>query len=162
VTATPEAILEYGAIDPGESLLVVGLAMTAKRRLALELLARRVDHAAGVVPTRKNAATIRRGFGTLVDLADWTFRAVDCVSRPVAVGRVADTAEVSDASSAGDLTGIGMKLSGIMQAFYHDPDVDAAARFTGLFDGVIETRADPQRTPRVRGLDVGSATWTRF
>jgi len=213
VTEATTAPLDLDAVEPGQSLLVVGPAMTAKRRIVLEVLAERADHAAAVVTTRKSAATIKRELGEFVDLGDWAFRAIDCVSRQLAVGRVADTDEVKYASSAGDLTGIGMKLSGIMQEFYHDPDVEAAGiglhslsamlmyadlrrvyqfvhvitgriessgfvgafalntvpgdtealgRLKGLFDGLIETRDEPERALRVRGVDAGPSEWTPF
>lgn len=124
MTGALRAPLDFAAIEPGQTVLVAGPALTSKRRLVLEVLAERAEGGAAVVTTRKNAATIRREFGDLTDVGAWTFRIVDCVSRASAGGRADDDAGVQYASSAGDLTGIGMKLSGVMQEFYHDPDAD--------------------------------------
>jgi hypothetical protein len=123
---TGTAPIDAAAIDPGETLLIAGPAMTAKRRLVLDVLAGRGDRAAAVVTTRKSASTIEREFGETVDPAAWRFRVIDCVSRQHSRGRVADTEEVRYVSSAGDLTGAGIKLSGVLQEFYHDPDVEVA------------------------------------
>jgi hypothetical protein len=120
------APIDFAAIEPGQSLLIAGPAMTDKRRLVLETLAERAEGGAAVVTTRKSAATIRREFDGLADLGALKFRVVDCVSRQRAVRGAGGDADVQYASSAGDLTGIGMKLSGIMQEFYHDAEVDTA------------------------------------
>jgi len=123
VTETGTAPLDIAAIDPGRTVLVAGPALTNKRRLLLEVLAGRAEGAAAVVTNRKTAGRIRREFGEFTDLGAWDFRVIDCVGRQRSAEREENVQYVS---SAGDLTGIGMKLSGVMQEFYHDAGAGAA------------------------------------
>lgn len=118
--------LDAAAIPSGHNVLVAGPALTGKRRLMFEVMCGTEDRAGVVVTTKRSAAHMRAEFGNHALLDDWRLRIVDCVSRQRAVGRVRETDEVRYMSSAGDLTGIGIAVSGFLQDFYHDDGVEEA------------------------------------
>lgn len=123
----PPDPLSPGAVAPGHSVLVAGPAMTGKRDLLYRLLEGSSDGRAAFVTTKLDAEQLRAELEARWAVEDWTLGFVDCVSRQRAAGPLADTEAVTYLTNAGDLTGIGIALSGFMQDAYHDPDVEHAA-----------------------------------
>jgi hypothetical protein len=114
--------LDLEELQPGTNVLIAGPAMTGKRQLMLDVVGSAPDRSAIVVTTKKSADQIRAALGKRQDLTDWELGVVDCVTRQRAAGRVVDSADVRYLSSAADLTGIGIAVSGWMQDRYHDPE----------------------------------------
>jgi hypothetical protein len=111
-----------GAMSPGSSLLIAGPAMTGKRRLMFDLLEDAADTRAAFVTTKRDAKGMEAEVGAVWTLADWELSFVDCVSRQRGVQFAPETGTVEYVATPGDLTGIGIALSGFMQDAYHDPD----------------------------------------
>jgi hypothetical protein len=116
-TGTP---LDPTALSTGESVLIAGPAMTGKRRLLFDLVGSSPDESALLISTKREADGFRSNFLDGRDGDDWAVRSVDCVSRHRGIDRVRDSATVKHASSAGDLTGVGIAVSGFMREFYHE------------------------------------------
>jgi KaiC/GvpD/RAD55 family RecA-like ATPase len=109
-------------VEPGTNLLVTGPPLSGKRALALDALAegtRRGDGAI-VVTTKDGADRVLDEYGKRVDHADRPVAVVDCVTQQQGMGDVRDGDRVKYASSPVDMTGIGIKLSEFLQAFYQD------------------------------------------
>lgn len=126
--ADPEAepVLGPGAVAPGTSVLVAGPAMTGKRQLMYQLLGGAADGLAAFVTTRLDDDRFEAELAEFWTIGDWDLRIVDCVSRQRATMPLADTETRRYVATAGDLTGVGIALSGFMQDAYHDPDVEHA------------------------------------
>ena len=122
-----ETPLPAGALSPGRCVLVAGPAMTGKRELLYQLLGDAGDGLAALVTTKLDADALEAGLADQWTLDDWDLRVVDCVSRQRAAATVPDTDTRRYVATAGDLTGVGIALSGFMQDAYHDPDVEHAA-----------------------------------
>ncbi|MFC7200231.1 RAD55 family ATPase [Halospeciosus flavus] len=100
----PELVSE---IEPGTNLLVSGPAMSGKRELLLQLLARGApdDEGAIVVTSRNPGADVAEEFSSMIDDQDTFFRVIDCL------GSESEFDFVHSVSSPGDLTGIGIEFS---------------------------------------------------
>lgn len=120
VTDSP---LDPAAIEPGTNVLVAGAPMTKKRAVMVDLL-ETPDRAAMLATTKRSAAKLQSQLENRHGNEDWDYRIVDCVSKHRAVAEVRETETVRYASDAGDLTGIGIQLSGFMQEFYHRDDLE--------------------------------------
>lgn len=118
--------LRPDAVDPGTNVLIVGPAMTGKRRLVLEVLCGSRDRTSLFVSTKESAASVETAVEQTCAGEDWQSYVIDCVSRARGVEQVSDTPTRRHVGSAGDLTGIGIEATGFMQDFYHDPDVEDA------------------------------------
>jgi hypothetical protein len=101
--------------------------MTGKRRLMARLLADAADGRAAVVTTKLGADRIRATLAEHGISDGWEVTVVDAVTRQHGFERARDTATVEYVATPGDLTGIGISVSGFMQDAYHDPSVDTAA-----------------------------------
>jgi KaiC/GvpD/RAD55 family RecA-like ATPase len=109
-------------VDPGTNLLVTGPPLSGKRALALDVLAegtRRGDGAI-VVTTKDGADRVFDEYGKRVDRSARPVAVVDCVTKQQGMDDVRDGDHVKYASSPVDMTGIGIKLSELMQAFYQN------------------------------------------
>ncbi|GGL30444.1 hypothetical protein GCM10009037_12670 [Halarchaeum grantii] len=106
----PELLTE---VDPGTNLLVSGPAMSGKRQLLLQLLARGTSEGEGsvVVTSRNPAEDVTQSYRDVLDGDFGYFRIIDCVSSRS--GAEVDGARVHEVSSPGDLTGIGIEFSEI-------------------------------------------------
>lgn len=122
-----DRLLGPGTVTPGTSVLIAGPAMTGKRQLMYRLLGEAGDGLAAFVSTKLDAVRLVAELGERWTLDAWDLRIVDCVSRQRAVSPLADTETRRYVATAGDLTGVGIALSGFMQDAYHDPDVENAA-----------------------------------
>lgn len=100
------------SVKPGTNVLVTGPAMSGKRALMLDILARGANQGDGAVVVTANdgGATINEQFRSRVSLGETYFRIIDTVgSNPE--GELADV--IHTCSSPGDLTGIGIEFSQI-------------------------------------------------
>ncbi|NHN60642.1 MULTISPECIES: recombinase RecA [Halorussus] len=123
VEAGGELPLSPESLPEGTNVLIAGEPLTRKRAVMLELL-ETPDRAAILATTKLSAARMQESFDRRHDAAAWDLRFVDCASRSRSVNPVRETGTVKYASDPGDLTGIGIDLSGFMQEFYHRDDAD--------------------------------------
>lgn len=109
-------------VEPGTNLLLVGPALTGKRSLALDILAEgtRSGEGAVIVTTKDGADRILNDFGKRLDYEGKPVAVVDCVTKQQGVGEVRDDDRIRYTSSPVDMTGIGIKLSEILQEYYQD------------------------------------------
>ncbi|MFC4356533.1 RAD55 family ATPase [Halobium salinum] len=109
-------------IDPGTNLLVTGPPLSGKRALCLDVLASGTRRGDGgiIVTTKDSASRLLDEYGKRVSHADSPVAVVDCVTRQQGVNDVRDDDRVKYTSSPVDMTGIGIKLSEFLQAFYQD------------------------------------------
>ncbi|WP_224336344.1 RAD55 family ATPase [Haloprofundus halobius] len=112
-------------VDPGTNLLVSGPPLTGKRTVALDILASGTADGDGsiYVTTKDSAERVLDEFGDRVAYEDRPVSVVDCVTRQRGVGDARDDSRVKYTSSPVDMTGIGIKLSEFLQAFYAEQNV---------------------------------------
>ncbi|MFA9518578.1 RAD55 family ATPase [Halopenitus sp. H-Gu1] len=113
-------------VDPGTNLLLSGPALTGKRTLALDILAEgtRNGDSSIIVTTKDSADRILSDYGKRLDYEDEPVAVVDCVSRQQGVDDIRDDDRIKYASSPVDMTGIGIKLSEFLEAFYSDRGIE--------------------------------------
>jgi KaiC/GvpD/RAD55 family RecA-like ATPase len=113
-------------VESGTNLLVSGPPLTGKRSLALDLLSEGTRRGEGaiVVTTKDSAERVLGQYADRVDYETEPVAVVDCVTRQQGVGDATETELVKYASSPVDMTGIGIKLSEILQAFTADRGLD--------------------------------------
>ncbi|AFK19209.1 recombinase RecA [Haloferax mediterranei ATCC 33500] len=109
-------------VEPGTNLLISGPPLTGKRSLALDILEEgtRTGEGAIIVTTKDGADRILKDFGKRVDYEQNPVSAIDCVTKQQGVGDVRDDERIKYTSSPVDMTGIGIKLSEVLQEFYQD------------------------------------------
>lgn len=110
---------------PGTNILVTGPPLTGKRALALDILAAGTKNGEGaiVVTTKDSATRILDDYARRVDYEGRPVAVVDCVTRQQGVGDIREDKRIKYTSSPVDMTGIGIKLSGFLQAFYQDQGI---------------------------------------
>jgi|AntDeeMetagen192_2_1112575.scaffolds.fasta_scaffold01228_3 KaiC/GvpD/RAD55 family RecA-like ATPase len=120
--------LDTTAVSDGSNVLVVGPAMTGKRRLMYEVLAADYsdERATGLVTTRKPADVVAMGYRERHPGVH-SLAIVDCVSRQQGFSSGQTTRKRQFVSNAGDLTGIGIALTDFMRLFDEDPEIEAAS-----------------------------------
>jgi KaiC/GvpD/RAD55 family RecA-like ATPase len=98
-------------LDGGTNLLLSGPAMSGKRNLLLELLARGVEDGEGsvLVTSRDPAEDVIRAYDESVGSRESYLRVIDCVSSQS--GNPTDGDRVTYVSSPSDLTGMGIEFS---------------------------------------------------
>lgn len=109
------------AVDPGTNILVAGPPLTGKRQLALSMLAAGHDEGEGaiVVTTKDSARRIIDEYEDIVgDVDGATFAIVDAVTRQQGGSDELEREWVRYASSPVDMTGIGIRLSELLEQFY--------------------------------------------
>ena len=119
-------VLPDAEIDPGTNLLIAGPPLTGKREIAFDILASGANRGDGsiVVSTKDSADKVLETFSNSVDPAvEPDIGVVDCVTKQRGIGSVEDDPRVKYASSPVDMTGIGIKLSEFLQAFYEERGV---------------------------------------
>ena len=114
------------SVDPGTNLLIRGPPLTGKRALALDILADGTTQGDGaiVVTTKDNADRVLADYRKRVAYEGQPVAVVDCVTRQQGVSDVRDDERIKYASSPVDMTGIGIKLSEFLQAFYQDRRIE--------------------------------------
>lgn len=114
-------------IAPGTSVLVVGPPMTGKRRLLFDLVGGSASETAAFVTTKKPADKMAAWFRTTrPDEEAWRLSFVDCSGRRTRISRNrgTDLADLRTVSNPGDLTGIGIELTGILRGWHRDSVTD--------------------------------------
>ncbi|MFC7069003.1 DUF7504 family protein [Halobaculum lipolyticum] len=109
-------------IEPGSNVLVTGPPLSGKRELALDVLAEgtRDGEGAIMVTTKDSADRLLKQFEKREPYEGRPVAVVDTVTRQQGVGDVRDSDRIKYTSSPVDMTGIGIKLSEFLEAFYKD------------------------------------------
>ena len=111
------------AVAPGTNVLVVGPPMTGKRRLLFDLVGGAESRTGAFVTTKKPADRVAEWFRASRPAEEaWDLSFVDATGtgdriRPSRAGDIADLRVVSN---PGDLTGVGIELTGILRGWHHD------------------------------------------
>ncbi|MFC7137300.1 RAD55 family ATPase [Halobaculum litoreum] len=108
-------------IEPGSNVLVTGPPLSGKR-VALDVLAEgtRKGEGAIMVTTKDSADRLLSQFEKRESYEGRPVAVVDTVTRQQGVGDVRDSDRIKYTSSPVDMTGIGIKLSEFLEAFYKD------------------------------------------
>lgn len=108
-------------VDPGSNLLLLGPAMSGKKRLAYEILAEgsRNGEGAIVVSMSNSANRVIETYGDILgtDPQSVPFGIVDCVSKQQGVEGLDNSDYVKYASAPDDMTRIGISLSEFLEEF---------------------------------------------
>jgi KaiC/GvpD/RAD55 family RecA-like ATPase len=113
-------------VQPGTNILVSGPPMSGKRSLCLDILASGTENGEGsiIVTTKDGADRVLRDFESRTPYEDRPVAIVDCVTRQQGVGEARDDDRIKYTSSPVDMTGIGIKLSEFLQAFYQNRGIE--------------------------------------
>ncbi|SFR42055.1 RAD55 family ATPase [Halogeometricum limi] len=113
-------------VPPGTNLLISGPPLTGKRSLALDILASGAETGDGaiIVTTKDGAKRVLADFEKRTPYEGKPVAVVDCVTRQQGVGEIRDDDRIKYTSSPVDMTGIGIKLSEFLQAFYQDRNIE--------------------------------------
>jgi len=113
-------------VQPGTNILVSGPPMSGKRSLCLDILASGTEKGEGsiIVTTKDGADRVLRDFESRTPYEDRPVAVVDCVTRQQGVGDARDDDRIKYTSSPVDMTGIGIKLSEFLQAFYQNRGIE--------------------------------------
>ena len=113
-------------VQPGTNILVSGPPMSGKRSLCLDIVASGTekDEGAIIVTTKDGADRVLRDFASRTPYEDRPVAIVDCVTRQQGVGEARDDDRIKYTSSPVDMTGIGIKLSEFLQAFYQNRGIE--------------------------------------
>ncbi|QZX98834.1 RAD55 family ATPase [Halobaculum rubrum] len=109
-------------IEPGSNVLLTGPALSGKRELALDVLAEgtRSGEGAIMVTTKDSADRLLEQFAKREPYEGRPVAVVDTVTRQQGVNDVRESDRIKYTSSPVDMTGIGIKLSSFLEAFYKD------------------------------------------
>jgi KaiC/GvpD/RAD55 family RecA-like ATPase len=112
-------------VQPGTNILVTGPPLTGKRSLTLDILAAGTQQGDGsiIVTTKDSGTRVLDDYAQRVAYEGNPVAVVDCVSRQQGVGDLRDDDRVKYTSSPVDMTGIGIKLSEFLQAFYQEQEI---------------------------------------
>ena len=113
-------------VPPGTNLLISGPPLTGKRSIALDILAEGATNGDGaiIVTTKDGAKRVLSDFEKRTPYEGKPVAVVDCVTRQQGVGEIRDDDRIKYTSSPVDMTGIGIKLSEFLQAFYQDRNIE--------------------------------------
>jgi KaiC/GvpD/RAD55 family RecA-like ATPase len=113
-------------VPPGTNLLISGPPLTGKRSLALDILAHGAGDGDGaiIVTTKDGAKRVLSDFEKRTPYEGKPVAVVDCVTRQQGVNDIRDDDRIKYTSSPVDMTGIGIKLSEFLQAFYQDRNIE--------------------------------------
>ncbi|WP_332898558.1 RAD55 family ATPase [Haladaptatus sp. CMSO5] len=113
--------LDGQSIAAGSNLLITGPPLSGKRQLALDILKQGFEDGEGgiVISTKDSGDRIVEEYTRTGDSLDNVpLGIVDCVTKHQGIGTTTETATRKFASSPHDMTGIGIKLSEILEHFY--------------------------------------------
>jgi KaiC/GvpD/RAD55 family RecA-like ATPase len=107
-------------VPPGTNILLAGPPLTGKRSLGFDILAGGVeaDEGAVVVSTKDSAQRVLKEFERRFDYEGRPVAVIDCVTRQQGISDATETEQVKYVSAPADMTGIGIKLSELLQDFY--------------------------------------------
>ncbi|WP_338728052.1 ATPase domain-containing protein [Haladaptatus sp. DJG-WS-42] len=113
-------------IEAGSNLLITGPPLSGKRQLALNILKQGFeDDEGGIVISTKDSGDriIEEYTRTGWSLDNVPLGIVDCVTKHQGIGPANETATLKFASSPHDMTGIGIKLSELLEHFYSNQGI---------------------------------------
>ncbi|MFB6127089.1 MAG: RAD55 family ATPase [Halolamina sp.] len=113
-------------VDSGTNILFSGPPLTGKRGFALDILADGVeaDNGAIVVTTKDSADRVLEDFASRTPYENRPVAVVDCVTQQQGVSDIREDSRVKYTSSPVDMTGIGIKLSEFLEAFYQERNIE--------------------------------------
>lgn len=113
--------------EPGTNILVTGPPLTGKRALAMDLLAAgtRGGDGAIIVTTKDSADRVLEDYADRISYEGRPVAVVDCVTRQQGVSDLRDDERIKYTSSPVDMTGIGIKLSEVLQTFYQNQGLES-------------------------------------
>jgi KaiC/GvpD/RAD55 family RecA-like ATPase len=105
-------------VEPGTNILLTGPPLSGKRSIMMDILAAGTDRDEGaiVVTTKDGADRVLRDYEKRTPYEGKPVAVVDCVTRQQG-GETRESDRIKYASSPVDMTGIGIKLSELLQAF---------------------------------------------
>ena len=112
-------------VQPGTNILLAGPPLTGKRALGFDILAAGIDAGDGavVVSTKDSAQRVLGDLERRFDYEDQPVAVIDCVTRQQGINDVAEDERIKYVSSPVDMTGIGIKLSEILEEFYQTREI---------------------------------------
>ncbi|WP_318569881.1 RAD55 family ATPase [Salinigranum marinum] len=112
-------------VQPGTNILLAGPPLTGKRALGFDILAAGVDAGDGavVVSTKDSAQRVLSDLERRFDYENQPVAVVDCVTRQQGINDVTEDERIKYVSSPVDMTGIGIKLSEILEEFYQTREI---------------------------------------
>lgn len=113
--------LNEQTVEPGSNLLITGPPLSGKRQLALDILKQGIEDGDGaiVVSTKDSGDRIMSEFeASYGPIGNAPLGIVDCVTKHQGLGPSTDSPLLKFASSPEDMTGIGIKLSEILEHLY--------------------------------------------
>jgi KaiC/GvpD/RAD55 family RecA-like ATPase len=112
-------------VQPGTNILLAGPPLTGKRALGFDILAAGIDAGDGavVVSTKDSAQRVLGDLERRFDYEDQPVAVVDCVTRQQGIKDVTEDERIKYVSSPVDMTGIGIKLSEILEEFYQTREI---------------------------------------
>jgi KaiC/GvpD/RAD55 family RecA-like ATPase len=112
-------------VQPGTNILLAGPPLTGKRALAFDILASGVEAGEGavVVSTKDSAQRVLTDLERRFDYENRPVAVVDCVTKQQGINDVTENERVKYVSSPVDMTGIGIKLSEILEEFYQRREI---------------------------------------
>jgi len=113
-------------VPPGTNVLVSGPPLSGKRSLCLDILASGTERGDGaiIVTTKDGGDRVLKDFAKRTPYEDRPVAVVDCVTRQQGVSDARDDDRIKYTSSPVDMTGIGIKLSEFLQAFYQNRGIE--------------------------------------
>lgn len=119
-------------VNPGTNILVTGPAMSGKRRLMLDILARGAEAGDGsvIVTSNDTAGEIVQEYRQVVGDTDTYLRIIDTVSSQIGSEGVKEISR--SVNSPGDLTGIGIEFSEVAR----NAEAEAVDRLRIAFDSL--------------------------
>jgi KaiC/GvpD/RAD55 family RecA-like ATPase len=112
-------------VQPGTNILLAGPPLTGKRALGFDILTAGLTGGEGavVVSTKDSAQRVLKDFERRVDYEDRPLVVIDCVTRQQGISDVSEDERVKYASSPVDMTGIGIKLSEVLEDLYQSREI---------------------------------------
>ena len=112
-------------VQPGTNILLAGPPLTGKRALAFDILASGVEANEGavVVSTKDSAQRVLTDLERRFDYENRPVAVIDCVTKQQGINDVTENERVKYVSSPVDMTGIGIKLSEILEEFYQRREI---------------------------------------
>jgi KaiC/GvpD/RAD55 family RecA-like ATPase len=112
-------------VQPGTNILLAGPPLTGKRALGFDILTAGLDSGEGavVVSTKDSAQRVLKDFERRVDYENHPLVVIDCVTRQQGISDVSEDERVKYASSPVDMTGIGIKLSEVLEDLYQSREI---------------------------------------
>lgn len=121
----PELDDQIDGIDAGTNLLVMGPSMSGKDSFAFSVLSAGIEAGEGsiYVTTKYSGEEVMEEFED-AGIDPERFGVVDCVSQNQGMSQPADSANIKLTSSPNDMTGIGIKVSELLEEFLENKGIE--------------------------------------